>query len=239
MSGHSKFSNIQHRKNIQDKKRSKVFTKLIREILVAAKTGGGDVDRNPRLRAAVDKAFANNMSKDTIERAIKRGAGNSEEANLEEITYEGYGPNGVAVLVRCLTDNRNRTVAGVRHAFTKAGGNLGNSGSVAYLFSEKGQLIFPPGTDEGVIMELGINYNAEDVISNDDHSIEVITTVDTFEKLKTVFIKAGIVPAYAEVTMLASTHVSLDESTSEKVLRLIDMLEDLDDVQAVYTNADL
>lgn len=239
MAGHSKWANIQHRKGAQDKKRGKAFTKIIREITVASRMGGGDPDANPRLRAAVEKAYSSNMSKDTVERAIKRGAGGAEDANVEEIIYEGYGPSGVAFLVHCLTDNRNRAVAEVRYVFTKMGGNLGTSGSVAYLFSEKGQLVFPPGADEEKIMEISIENDAEDVAVGEDHSIEVITSPENFTLVKDALIAAGFEPAYSEVGMTAATTIALDDETREKIQKAIDALEDLDDVQDVSTNAAL
>ena len=238
MAGHSKWANIQHRKKAQDAKRGKLFTKLIREIVVAAKMGGGDVEANPRLRTAVDKALAGNMTRDTIERAVKRGAGDADAENYDEIRYEGYGPNGVAVMVDCLTDNRNRTVSEVRHAFSKAGGNLGTDGSVAYLFSKIGTLSFPSGSDEDQIMEAALDAGADDVITNDDGSFEVITTPEAFMDVKEGMIKAGFEPEIAEITMQASTSVDLELDDAEKVIRLVDVLEDLDDVQNVYTNAD-
>jgi YebC/PmpR family DNA-binding regulatory protein len=239
MSGHSKWATIKHRKGAQDAKRGKIFSKLIREITVAARVGGNDIDNNSRLRLVVDKAYDNNMSKDTIERAISRGVGGGEETHVDEVVYEGYGPSGVAVLVRCMTDNRNRTVAEVRHAFTRMGGNLGTSGSVSYLFQSKGQLIFAPGADENKIMEAGIEFGAEDVIVNDDKSIEVITAPDQLTEIKEKMQKLGLKSDQAEVSMIPTMNVTLDQETAEKVIRLTDMLEDLDDVQTVYTNADI
>ena len=238
MAGHSKWANIQHRKKAQDAKRGKLFTKLIREITVAARMGGGDPDANPRLRAAVDKALSANMTKDTVERAIKRGAGAADDENYEEVRYEGYGPNGVAIMVDCLTDNRNRTVSEVRHAFTKAGGNLGTDGSVAYLFSKVGTLTFPAGSDEDKLMEVALEAGAEDVVTNDDRTIDVQTTPETFLDVKQAMLAAGLEPEMAEVTMSPSTSVDLGLDDAEKVMRLVDTLEDLDDVQNVYTNAD-
>ena len=238
MAGHSKWANIQHRKKAQDAKRGKLFTKLIREITVAARMGGGDPDANPRLRAAVDKALSANMTKDTVERAIKRGAGAADGENYEEVRYEGYGPNGVAIMVDCLTDNRNRTVSEVRHAFTKAGGNLGTDGSVAYLFSKVGTLTFPAGSDEDKLMEVALEAGAEDVVTNDDRTIDVQTTPETFLDVKQAMLAAGLEPEMAEVTMSPSTSVDLGLDDAEKVMRLVDTLEDLDDVQDVYTNAD-
>jgi YebC/PmpR family DNA-binding regulatory protein len=238
MAGHSKWANIQHRKKAQDAKRGKLFTKLIREITVAARIGGGDPDSNPRLRAAIDKGLGANMTKDTIERAIKRGSGAADGENYEEVRYEGYGPNGVAIMVDCLTDNRNRTVSEVRHAFTKAGGNLGTDGSVAYLFSKVGTLTFPAGSDEDQVMEAALEAGADDVVTNDDQTIDVQTTPETFLDVKQAMIAAGLEPEMAEVTMSPATSVDLELEDAEKVMRLVDTLEDLDDVQNVYTNAD-
>ena len=239
MAGHSKWANIQHRKGAQDKKRGKLFTKLIREITVAAKIGGGDASANPRLRLAIDKALAGNMPKDTIERAVNRGSGDVDDTNYEEVRYEGYGPGGVAVMVDCLTDNRNRTVSEVRHAFTKFGGNLGTDGSVAYMFSKSGVINYPTGTDEDAVMEVALEAGAEDIINNDDGSIEVLTQPDEFSAVKDALVEAGHAPEAAEVTMRAATHseLGLDEATT--MLKLLDMLEDLDDVQNVYSNADI
>lgn len=238
MAGHSKWANIKHRKASQDAKRGKIFTKLIREITVAARAGGPDADTNPRLRDAIDKSLSANMKKDTIENAIKRGSGTMDGENYEEVRYEGYGPNGVAVMVDCLTDNRNRTVADVRHAFTKCGGNLGTDGSVAYLFSKLGVLSFSSDCDEDTIMEAALEAGADDVVTLDDGSIEVQTAVESFLDVKQAMIDAGLEPDMAENTMQASTEVSLDGEDAEKIMRLVDMLEDLDDVQNVYTNAD-
>ncbi|MCU7799033.1 MAG: YebC/PmpR family DNA-binding transcriptional regulator [gamma proteobacterium symbiont of Lucinoma myriamae] len=238
MAGHSKWANIQHRKKGQDAKRGKLFTKLIREITVAARLGGGDVDANPRLRAIVDKSLRANMTRDTVERAIKRGAGDNDGDNFDEIRYEGYGPGGVAVMVDCLTDNRNRTVAEVRHAFTKSGGNLGTDGSVSYLFSKIGILSYPAGSDEDAIMEAALESGAEDVETNDDGSIDVTTTADDFMDVKDAMVTAGFDPEMAEVTMKASTSVDLGVDDAQKVMRLVDMLEDLDDVQNVYSNSE-
>ncbi len=239
MAGHSKWANIKHRKGAQDAKRGKIFTKLIREITVATRLGGPDASANPRLRAAIENALSHNMPKDTIERAIKRGSGEQEGTALEEVRYEGYGPNGVAVMVDCMTDNRNRTVAEVRHAFSKMGGNLGTSGSVAYLFTEQGVLSYPPGVDEDRLMEAALEAGAEDVVSNDDGSIDVLTTPEDFGRVKDALVAAGLEPESAEVTMRASTTVSLDEDDARTMLKLLDMLEDLDDVQRVYSNADI
>ncbi len=239
MAGHSKWHNIQHRKKGQDAKRGKLFTKLIREITVASRMGGEDLNANPRLRAAVDKALTNNMTKDTITRAIKRGSGGDDSAQMEEIRYEGYGPNGVAIIVDCLTDNRNRTVAEVRHAFTKCGGNLGTSGSVAYLFNKIGMITFATSNDEEKIMEIALEASANDITTNDDDSIDVITNPDDLITIKEAMVKAGLQPNSAEVTLLAATDISLNEEQANKMLRLNDMLEDIDDVQEVYTNADI
>jgi YebC/PmpR family DNA-binding regulatory protein len=239
MAGHSKWANIQHRKNAQDAKRGKLFTKLIREITVAARMGDPDPNSNPRLRLAVDKALAGNMTKDTIERAIKRGSGAQDGDNFEEIRYEGYGPGGVAVMVDCMTDNRNRTVAEVRHAFTKAGGNLGTDGSVAYQFTKTGILSYPVGSDEDQIMEAALEAGAHDVISNDDGSIDVLTEPDQFVDIKQAMVAASLEPEQAEVTMRAANSTPLDLNDAEKMVRLLDRLEDLDDVQNVYSNADI
>jgi YebC/PmpR family DNA-binding regulatory protein len=239
MAGHSKFANIKHRKAAQDKKRGKIFTKLIREITVAARGGGGgDVTANPRLRLAVDKALAANMTRDTIERAIKRGTGEGDDTNYEEIRYEGYGPAGTAIMVDCLTDNRNRTVSEVRHAFTKAGGNLGTDGSVAYMFARTGVFMYPPGSDEDAIMEAALEAGADDVASNDDGSIEVLTSFEDFIAVKDAMTEAGFEPEAAEVVEKAANLIDVDLDDAEKIMRLIDSLEDLDDVQDVHTNAD-
>jgi len=238
VAGHSKWANIKHRKAAQDAKRGKVFTKIIRELTVAAKQSAIPED-NPRLRAAIDKALGANMKRDTIDKAIARGAGAGEGDNYEELTYEGYGPGGVAVLIEAMTDNRNRTVGEVRHAFTKHGGNLGTDGSVAYLFSKVGQLIFAPDTDEEKVMEIALEAGAEDIQNHDDGSIEVTTSFENFPTLKDAMIASDLAPEVAEITMLPSTQVALDVDGEEKILALIDMLEDLDDVQNVYTNADI
>jgi YebC/PmpR family DNA-binding regulatory protein len=239
MAGHSKWANIQHRKNAQDAKRGKLFTKLIREITVAARTGDPDPAANPRLRLAVDKALTANMTKDTIERAIKRGSGAQEGENFDEIRYEGYGPGGVAVMVDCLTDNRNRTVAEVRHAFTKAGGNLGTGGSVAYQFAKTGVLSYPAGSDEDRIMEVALEAGAEDVIGYDDGSVDVLTDPEQFEAVRVAMQAAGQATEQAEVTMRAANSTSLALEDAEKMVRLLDTLEELDDVQNVYSNADI
>ena len=238
MAGHSKWANIKHRKASQDAKRGKIFTKLIREITVAAKMGGGEQENNPRLRDVVSKVLTANMIRDTIDRAIKRGAGDTDGEHYDEIRYEGYGPSGVAVLVDCLTDNRNRTVADVRHAFTKAGGNLGTDGSVAYLFSKIGMMTFPVDSDEDAIMEAAMEAGAEDIETADDGSIEVTTSWEDFTSIKEVMIAAGFEPESGDVTMKPSTSVDLDLESAEKVMRLVDVLEDLDDVQNVYSNGD-
>jgi len=238
MAGHSKWANIRHRKGAQDAKRAKIFTKIIRELVVAARNGGPTVADNPSLRAIVDKALAANMKRDTIDKAIARGAGSHDTDNYESVTYEGYGISGVAVLVECLTDNRNRTVSEVRHAFSKRGGNLGTDGSVAYLFSRIGQFIFTEG-DEDIIMEVALEAGAEDIISHDDGSIEVQTAFADFLVVKDALDAAGLVAEHAGVTMLPSTTVELDRENAEKVLAMIEMLEDLDDVQNVYTNVDI
>ena len=238
MAGHSKWANIKHRKAAQDAKRGKIFTKLIREITVAARMGGPEIADNPRLRAAVDKALSNNMTKDTIDRAIKRGAGDDDGANMQEITYEGYGKNGVAVLVETMTDNVNRTVSEVRHAFSKFGGNLGTSGSVAFLFTKRGEIFFEPGVEEEKLMEAALEAGAEDVEENDDGSFLVITRPDkSFGEVVDGLKEAGLEPADAEVTMSPSTEAEIDADTAETVGKMIDLLEDLDDVQNVYTNA--
>lgn len=240
MAGHSKWANIKHRKAKQDSKRGKIYTKLIREITIAAKLGGGNPEDNPRLRTAVDKALAANMSRDVIDRAIKRGAGGAEGADVEEIRYEGYGAGGVAVMVDCMTNNRNRTVAEVRHAFTKCGGNLGTEGSVSYLFNQIGQITFAPGSDEERVMEMALEAGAEDVIINEDKSIDVTTSPETFLTVRNAMLRDGLEPVQAEVTLAASTNVPIsDKETAEKIIRLTDMLEDLDDVQEVYSNADI
>ena len=238
MAGHSKFANIKHRKAAQDAKRGKIFTKLIREIVVASKMGGPDPDNNPRLRDAVSKSLSANMKRDTVEKAIKRGAGAGEGENYNEVRYEGYGIAGVAVMVDCLTDNINRTVSEVRNAFSKSGGNLGTDGSVSYLFTKLGTLTYPAGSDEDAIMEVALEAGAEDIESNDDGSIEVTTTPESFTTVKEALFAADLETDLAEVTMHPSISVELNLVQAEKVLRLIDVLEDLDDVQNVYTNAD-
>lgn len=239
MAGHSKWANIQHRKGAQDARRGKLFTKLIREITVAARMGDPDPASNPRLRMAVDKALSGNMTRDTIERAIKRGSGVQDGDNYEEVRYEGYGPVGVAIMVDCMTDNRNRTVAEVRHAFTKAGGNLGTDGSVAYQFTKTGILGFPKGSDEDQLMEAALEAGADDVVSNDDGSIDVLTRPERFIDVREAMKSAGLEPEQNEVTMRAENTTPLDLADAEKMLRLLESLEGLDDVQAVYSNADI
>lgn len=237
MAGHSKWSNIKHRKAGQDAKRAKIFTKIIRELTVAARDGGGDPNDNPALRVVVDKAKAAQMPKDTMERAIARGAGGDDGADLASLSYEGYGPGGVAILVETMTDNRNRTVAEVRHAFSKGSGNLGTDGSVAYLFERKGEIAFPPDTDEDAVMEIAVEAGAEDVDTADDGSISVSTSPDEFVTVKEALVAEGFEPANAEVSMVPQSYSDLDVETAEKVLKLLEMLEDIDDVTNVYTNA--
>jgi len=239
MAGHSKWANIQHRKGKQDAKRGKLFTKFIREINIAARMGGSDLGSNPRLRLAVDKALSGNMTKDTIERAIKKGAGELDDVSYEENRYEGYGVNGVAIMVDTMTDNRNRTVSEVKHAFTKYGGNMGTQGSVSYLFEKQGILNYPAGTDEDTIMEAALEAGADDIITHDDGSIDVLTTEEVFMDVKETLVAAELVPEHSEVTMRAATEIELDVEQGEKLLKLIDALEDLDDVQDVFTNADI
>jgi YebC/PmpR family DNA-binding regulatory protein len=240
MAGHSKWANIQHRKGAQDARRGKVFTKIIREISVAARSGGGDPAHNPRLRAAIDKALANNMSKDVVERAIRKATGELEGVDYEEIRYEGYAPGGVAVLVDCLTDNRVRTVADVRHAFGKFGGNLGTDGSVAFMFNKTGVLSYPPGADETAVTEAAIEAGAEDVVVYpEDGSIDVLAAPEDFAAVRDAMRAAGLAPAQAEVTWRADNDVRVEGETAQQVARLLDWLEDLDDVQNVYSNADL
>jgi YebC/PmpR family DNA-binding regulatory protein len=239
MAGHSKWANIQHRKNAQDAKRGKLFTRLIREITVAARMGGSDPASSPRLRLVMDKALAANMTKETIERAIKRGAGELDNVQYEEIRYEGYGPGGVAVMVDTMTDNRNRTVAEVRHAFAKCGGSLGTTGSVSFQFTEQGVLSYPAGCDEDKIMEIALEAGADDIVSNDDGSIDVLTTPAAFQTVKQQLLAAGLEPELAEVTLRAGTDVSLGLEEAQKMIKLLEMLEDLDDTQNVYSNADI
>jgi YebC/PmpR family DNA-binding regulatory protein len=237
MAGHSKWANIKHKKAATDAKRGKIFTRLIREITVSAKLGGSDVSTNSRLRLAVDKAAANNMPKDTVDRAIKRGAGELEGINYEEVRYEGYGINGAAVIVDCLTDNRVRTVADVRHAFSKYGGNLGTDGSVAFLFRHCGQLIFAPGTDENKLMDAALESGADDVVNHDDGSIEVITAPNDFVAVKDALAKAKLDPEFAEVTMKPTTEIEFSGDDAARMQKLLDGLEAIDDVQDVYTTA--
>jgi YebC/PmpR family DNA-binding regulatory protein len=237
MAGHSKWANIQHRKGRQDAKRGKIFTRLIKEITVAARMGGGDPAANPRLRLAVDKAYDNNMPKDNVERAIKRGTGDLDGVNYEEIRYEGYGIAGAAVIVDCMTDNRTRTVADVRHAFTKFGGNLGTDGSVAFLFRHCGQFVFAPGASEDRLMEVALEAGAEDIVTNEDGSLEVITAPIDFARVKAALEKAGLKPELADVTMKAVTETELKGDDAVRMQKLLDALEAVDDVQEVYTTA--
>ena len=239
MAGHSKWANIKHRKAAQDAKRGKAFTKLIRELVVAAKQGGPLPEDNPRLRAAVDKALGANMTRDTVDRAIARGAGTNEADDMEELTYEGYAPGGIAVLVEVMTDNRNRTVADVRHAFSKRGGNLGTDGSVAYLFARKGQLSFAPGVDEERLLDAALEAGADDIESHSDGSVDVLTPWEEFAAIKAALEAVGLKADDGEVTMLAATTVPVDATAAEKLMALVDALEDLDDVQNVYTNVDI
>ena len=239
MAGHSKWANIQHRKGRQDEKRGKIWTKLIREITVAAKLGGGDVGTNPRLRLAIDKAKDSNMPNDNVQRAVQRGTGSLEGVNYEEIRYEGYGINGAAIIVDCLTDNRTRTVAEVRHAFTKNGGNMGAEGSVAFLFRHCGQLLFAPGTNEDQLMEVALEAGADDMISHEDGALEVISSVALFSKVQDALQKANFKAELATVSMRPETDISLTSEQLEAMQKLLDALENLDDVQAVYTNTDL
>lgn len=239
MAGHSKWANIKHRKAAQDAVRGKIFTKLIRELTVAAKSGGGNPDDNPRLRAAVDKALGSNMKRDTIDKAIARGAGDMDGENYDELTYEGYGANGVAIIVECMTDNVNRTVSQVRAAFTKFGGNLGTNGSVSYMFDKKGQLNYEEGVDEDALMEAALEAGADDIVTNDDGSIDVFCEWQEFMDVKQALTDAGFAPDNAEVGMIPQTTVELDVEAGRKALKLIDALEDLDDAQNVYHNADI
>lgn len=239
MAGHSKWANIQHRKGAQDSRRGKVFNKLIREISVAARIGGSDQGSNGRLRLAVDKARAQSMPRDTIERAIRRATGGEDEAAYDTVRYEGYGPGGVAVMVDCLTDNRNRTVAEVRHAFASCGGNLGAAGSVAYLFNQVGHMTYPPGTSEDQLMAVALKAGAEDVLSAADGSIEVLTDPLDFETVRAQLMADGFSPASAEITQRASTTTALEGAAAESMLQLLDRLDDLDDVQGVYSNAEI
>ncbi len=238
MAGHSKWANIKHRKARQDAKRGKLWTKIIREVTIAARLGGGVVEDNPRLRLAVDKALGANMPRDTIDRAIKRGAGAQDGDSVEELTYEGYGPGGVAVLVEAMTDNRNRTVAEVRHAFSKHGGNLGTDGSVAYLFARQGEILFAPGTDEDAVMEVVLDAGAEDLEADEDGALRVTTPWEELGAVVDALKAAGFTPDSAEVTMVPSTTTPCDLERSETIVKLIDALDDLDDVQNVYSNAE-
>ena len=237
MAGHSKWANIKHRKAAQDAKRGKVFTRHIREITVAAREGGGEVDANPRLRLAVDKALGANMTKDTVERAIKRGTGDLDGVSYEEITYEGYAPSGIAVLVECTTDNKNRTVAEVRHAFTKYGGNMGTSGSVAYLFNKIGVLLMSEGIDEEAVMDVALEHGAEDIETAEDGTVEITCAPSDYINLNEGLTQADMKPESSEVVQKATLEIDLTEADAEKVLKLVDMLEELDDVQDVFTNA--
>jgi YebC/PmpR family DNA-binding regulatory protein len=239
MAGHSKWANIQHRKKAQDAKRGKIFTRLVREISVAAREGGGDADSNPRLRLAIEKANGANVPKDNIERAIKKATGELEGASFEEIRYEGYAPGGVAVMVDTLTDNRNRTVSEVRHAFSKHGGNLGTDGSVAFQFEKKGVITFAPGTSEDDVMEASLEAGAEDIVSSDDGSIEVLTAPEDFESVRDALRAAGLKFEDAEVTERAENLIALDVDSGRQVLKFLDVLEDLDDTQNVWSNADI
>jgi YebC/PmpR family DNA-binding regulatory protein len=237
MAGHSKWANIQHRKGRQDEKRGKIWTKLIKEITVAAKLGGGDLATNPRLRLAIDKAKDANMPNDNVQRAIQRGTGSLEGVNYEEIRYEGYGINGAAVIVDCMTDNRTRTVAEVRHAFTKYGGNMGTEGSVAFLFQHCGQLLFAPGTNEDQLMEIALDAGAQDVITHDDGALEVLTAVADFSKVQDALLAGGFKAELATVSMRPETDITLEGDQAESMQKLLDALENLDDVQEVFTNA--
>ena len=239
MAGHSKWANIQHRKNAQDKKRGKIFTKLIREITVAARMGGGDPNDNPRLRLAWDKALAANMPKDNIERAVKRGTGDGQADNYEEIRYEGYGPNGVAIMVDCMTDNKNRTVSEVRYTFNRNGGNLGADGSVAYLFDRKGVLTYGPENDDEDVLAPALDAGAEDLVEYEDGSFDVLTSPDEYNTVKAAVEAAGFAPDAADVTMRPATTVDLQGEDAQSCLKLLDALEDLDNVQNVYSNAEL
>ena len=239
MAGHSKWAYPKHRKAAQDAKRGKIFTKIIRELATAPKLGGGDPDSNPRLRAAMDQALSNNMTRDTMNRAIARGVGGDDDTNMETIIYEGYGPGGTAVMIECLSDNRNRTVAEVRHAFTKCGGNLGTDGSVAYLFTKKGVITYAPGLDEDSVMEAALEAGAEDIVTYDDGAIDVFTAWESLGAVKDALTAAGFEAEAAEVSMIPSTKADMDAETAPKLLRLIDMLEDCDDVQEVYHNGEI
>lgn len=238
MAGHSKWANIKHRKGRQDAKRAKVFTKIIRELTVAARDGGANADDNPALRPVLEKARAAQMPKETIERAIARGAGGQEGSDLAALAYEGYGPGGVAIYIETMTDNRNRTVAELRHAFAKAGGNLGTEGSVAYLFSKKGLIRLAPGADEEAVMEAALAAGAEDVAMDDDGGMEVTTPPESWQQVQEALAAGGMIPVASEVAMVPASSAALDLETGEKALRLLEALEDLDDVTSVYVNAD-
>ena len=239
MAGHSKWDNIKHRKAAQDSKRGKLFSKFIRELTVAAREGGSDADANPRLRAAIDKALSNNMTRDTVERAVKRGAGELDGQQLDTIIYEGYGPGGTAVMVETMTDNKNRTVSGVRNAFSKSGGNLGTDGSVAYMFTKSGVISYAETVDEDNLMDAALDAGAEDVVTHDNGAFDVLTTPDAFGRVKDALDAAGFEAINAEVTMIAGTKADLDADTAAKFMRLIDNLEYHDDVQEVYHNAEM
>jgi YebC/PmpR family DNA-binding regulatory protein len=239
MAGHSKWANIQHRKGAQDKKRSKLFTKLIREITVATRSGGPDLGSNPRLRLAIDKGKAQSLPKDRIEKALKKGSGDVDGDDYFEVTYEGYGPGGVAVMVRCLTDNRNRTVSEVRHGFAKHGGNLGADGSVGYMFKMVGLISFPVGIDEDTIMEVALEAGAEDIVTNDDGSVDVLTDPAELIGVNEALVASGIEAELSEITMRADLSTTLDVDDASKMIKLLDTLEDLDDVQNIYSNADI
>jgi YebC/PmpR family DNA-binding regulatory protein len=239
MAGHSKWANIQHRKGAQDKKRSKLFTKLIREITVATRVGGADISSNPRLRLAIDKGKAQSLPKDRIEKAVKKGSGDVDGEDYFEVTYEGYGPGGVAVMVKCLTDNRNRTVSEVRHGFSKHGGNLGADGSVSYMFKMVGLVSYSAGINEDSLMEVALEAGAEDVVSNDDTSVDVLTDPADFSAISNALQDAGLQYDMAEITMRADLSTSLEVDDAAKMMKLLDTLEDLDDVQNVYSNADI
>ncbi|XKE47441.1 YebC/PmpR family DNA-binding transcriptional regulator [Halomonas organivorans] len=239
MAGHSKWSNIKHRKAAQDAKRGKIFNKLIRELTVAARQGGHDPEDNPRLRAAIDKALAGNMPKDTVQRAVDRGAGNTDGDDMEEVVYEGYGPEGVAVLVEAMTDNRNRTVSEVRHAFNKHGGNLGTSGSVAFMFHKQGRFTLPEGIGEEAAMEATLEAEPEDIERLEDGRLEVVTTPESFGAVKDALVAAGLEPEASDVGLFPDNYTRIDDAElGRRIVRLVDRLEDLDDVQNVYTNAD-
>ena len=239
MAGHSKWANIKHRKAAQDARRGKIFNKLIRELSVAARHGGGEPADNPRLRAAIDKALSNNMTKDTIQRAVDRGAGNVDGDAMEEVVYEGYGPEGVAVMVEAMTDNRNRTVSEVRHAFTKQGGNLGTTGSVAFMFHRQGRLTLPDGASEEAAMEATLDAEPEEIETLDDGRLEVVTSPDSFGTIKDALVEAGLEPSASDVGLFPDNYTRIaDADLGRRIIKLVDRLEDLDDVQNVFTNAD-